>query len=299
MIKYLHSGEIDRSKWDHCIRTSKQNLIYSFSWYLDLVSPGWEGLVLDDYKAVMPLTLKTRFGIKYMYQPLYAQQLGIYSRIYPDNQMTINFLNTLPDEIRYVDYNLNSFHNLKGSKINYSMRANYELKLNTPYENMEGDFSSNTRRNIRKSLLNSELVTNVSPSELVRLKRQNQVIKMKKEFYEWLNIYLHKLIQAGKGRIIGVMAGNKLVAASFIALSMNRLYYLVSASNEHGKRTRAMFAIVDHVIGKYADTGLILDFEGSSIKGVARFFAGFGAEKKDYYNIRINKLPFPLNILKK
>lgn len=299
MIKYLHSGEIDRAKWDHCIQTSRQNLLYGFSWYLDLVSPGWEGLVLDDYKAVMPLTLKNKLGIKYMYQPLYAQQLGVYSRIYPDMQLTMDFLTALPEDIRYVDYNLNSFHSMKGMKIRYSRRTNYELKLNTPYEDLESKFSSNTQRNIRKSLMNSELVNNVSPSELVRLKRQTQVIKMKSEFYEWLNIYLHKMIQAGKGKIIGVMAGKKLVAASFIALSTNRLYYLVSASSEHGKRTRAMFAIVDHVIGKYADTGLILDFEGSNIKGVARFFAGFGAEKKDYYNIRINRLPFPLNIFKK
>ncbi|MFW5819976.1 MAG: GNAT family N-acetyltransferase [Bacteroidota bacterium] len=299
MIKYLHSGEIDRSKWDHCIRTSKQNLIYGFSWYLDLVSPRWEGLVLNDYKAIMPLTVKTRFGIKYMYQPLYAQQLGIYSRIYPDNQLTIDFLKTIPEEIRYVDYNLNSYHSMKGLKIKYSTRSNYELKLNTPYEVLESNFSSNTRRNIRKSLLNSELVNDVSPSELVRLKRQTQVIKMKNEFYEWLNIYLHKLIQGGKGRIIGVMAGEKLVAASFIVLSANKLYYLVSASNEQGKKTSAMFAIVDYIIGKYADTGLILDFEGSSIKGVARFFAGFGAGKKEYYNIRLNRLPFPLCIFKK
>ena len=73
----------------------------------------------------------------------------------------------------------------------------------------------------------------------------------------------------------------------------------MSASNEQGKRSRAMFALIDHIIDKYSDTGLVLDFEGSNIKGVARFFAGFGAEQHDYYNIHINKLPFPLNVLKK
>lgn len=273
--------------------------MYGFSWYLDLVSPGWEGLVLDDYKAVMPLTLKTKYGLRYMYQPLYAQQLGVFSRLYPDKNLSSEFLNSIPSDIKYVDYNLNSLHNLDEKEVKYRIRANYELKLNTPYENLESGFTDNTRRNIRKSILQTELVDNVSPWELIKLKRQSQTIKMNKEFYEWLNIYLHKLIQAGKGKIIGVKAGKKLVAGSFIALSLNRIYYLVSASNEQGKRARAMFALVDHIIDKYADTGFVLDFEGSNIKGVARFFAGFGAERKDYYNIRINKLVFPLNILKK
>ncbi len=299
MIKHLRNGEIDRSKWDQCVLTARQNMIYGFSWYLDLVSPGWEALVLDDYIAVMPLPVKSKFGFRYVYQPLYAQQLGVFSRMYPDKKLSLEFLSSIPSDIKYVDYNLNNFHSLDENDFKVIKKANYELKLNTPYEDLETRFSENTRRNIRKSILHTELADNISPSDLVKLKRQTHTIPMKKEFYEWLNIYLHKLIQGGKGRIIGVSAGNKLVAASFIAVSMSRVYYLVSASNEQGKKTRAMFALIDHVIGKYADTGLVLDFEGSTIKGVARFFAGFGSERKEYYNIRINKLPFPLNLMKK
>jgi hypothetical protein len=299
MIKYITKGEIDRKKWDHCIETSRQNLIYGFSWYLDLISENWDGLVLEDYKAIMPLPYKIRFGIKYLYQPVYGQQLGIYSRLYTDANLTQSFLSKIPDEFRYVDYNLNYLQQEGFEGTKFSKRVNYELKLNTPYDDIESRFSDNTRRNIQKAILQIELEEKVSVPEIVKLKREFEKGRRSPEFYQWLNNYMSRLIQMGKGRIIGVKAGDDLVAAAFVVICMNRIYYLVPVSNEKGKKLRAMFAIIDHIIGKYADTGLILDFEGSIIKGIARFFAGFGAEEKNYHNIRINRLPFPLNILKK
>ncbi len=299
MIKYLQNGEINRNKWDHCVNTSRQNLIYGFSWYLDLVAPGWSGIVLDDYKAVMPLPVRSKLGISYIYQPVYAQQLGIYSRLLPDKDLTEKFLDTIPLSFRYIDYNLNQYHRDRISRFRYTGRTNYELKLNTAYEDIESRFSENTKRNIQKSILHIELAKDVSVPEMVKLKRSIQTKKRDARFYEWLNTYMHKLIQTGRGHLIGIRHEGKLVAGVFFVVCMNRIYYLVSASNEKGKEIRAMFAIVDHLIGKYADTGLILDFEGSSIKGIARFFAGFGAEKTNYFNISANSLPFPLNLLKK
>ena len=82
-------------------------------------------------------------------------------------------------------------------------------------------------------------------------------------------------------------------------MNEGRIYYLTPVSNKEGKEKRAMFAILDYVIGKYADTGLILDFEGSQIPGVARFFAGFGAKPITYFHLKENRLPFPINLLKK
>ena len=56
MIKYLEHEEIDLKKWDATIDASPNGMVYAKSWYLDIVSPGWEGLVNEDYNAVFPLT---------------------------------------------------------------------------------------------------------------------------------------------------------------------------------------------------------------------------------------------------
>ncbi len=45
MIRHLKNDEIEREKWDECIAAAFNGNVYGFSWYLDIVSPGWEALV--------------------------------------------------------------------------------------------------------------------------------------------------------------------------------------------------------------------------------------------------------------
>jgi hypothetical protein len=40
-------------------------LVYGCSWFLDTACPGWDALVMDDYRAVMPLPHATKYFIKY------------------------------------------------------------------------------------------------------------------------------------------------------------------------------------------------------------------------------------------
>ncbi len=59
MINYLKHDQIDQQRWDDCIAHAPNGLVYAWSWYLDIVHPGWEALVeiVDDkYLSVMPLT---------------------------------------------------------------------------------------------------------------------------------------------------------------------------------------------------------------------------------------------------
>jgi hypothetical protein len=56
MIKYLKHKEINKEKWDKCISSSHNKIIYALSWYLDVVSPNWDGLIKGDYEAVMPIS---------------------------------------------------------------------------------------------------------------------------------------------------------------------------------------------------------------------------------------------------
>jgi hypothetical protein len=79
MISYLKHPEIDKQKWDLCIASSSNGMANVNSWYLDIVSPGWEALVQDNYKAIMPVPLKRKYNIPYIIQPLFVQQLGIFS----------------------------------------------------------------------------------------------------------------------------------------------------------------------------------------------------------------------------
>ena len=77
-IAYLTYQQINKSKWDDCINKSINKLIYAESFYLDTITENWDAIVLNDYEAVMPLIWKKKFGIKYLYQPAFLQQAGIF-----------------------------------------------------------------------------------------------------------------------------------------------------------------------------------------------------------------------------
>ncbi len=44
-VQYLKHHEIDKQRWDACIQEARNAQIYALSWYLDVVTPGWEAIV--------------------------------------------------------------------------------------------------------------------------------------------------------------------------------------------------------------------------------------------------------------
>ncbi len=298
MIYFLRESELDRKKWDECITNSKCGHIYGMSWYLDLVSPGWAGLIEDDYRAVMPLPLRKKLGISYVYQPIFAQQLGVYSPYDTSSAKLLEFIEHIPTFIKYVDVNLNYLNDISGLDFQFEKLINHELKLDKAYPELEQSYKKNTRRNIQKSHVNTEIYE-AKVSDLIKLKRENPVHKRGEFFYEWMNRLVSSVIQRGYGFIVGAKAGSKTDASAFFIQYRKRIYYLIPVSGEEAKNSRSMFGIVDHIIDKFAGKGQTLDFEGSVIPGVARFFEGFGATPVIYYNLKINRLPLWLRIFKK
>ena len=75
---------------------SPDALPYARTWYLDVVSPGWEALVADDYDCIMPLPRKRRYGLAYLVQPPLTQQLGVFARQGGSEKMTEAFIRKIP-----------------------------------------------------------------------------------------------------------------------------------------------------------------------------------------------------------
>jgi hypothetical protein len=79
-IKYLRQNQIDKKKWDECIKKSENGLIYAYSSYLDAMADNWDAIIVNDYEVVMPLPWRRKYFIKYLYQPPFIQQLGVFYR---------------------------------------------------------------------------------------------------------------------------------------------------------------------------------------------------------------------------
>ncbi|MFY8166492.1 MAG: hypothetical protein ACOVJ8_07870, partial [Sediminibacterium sp.] len=92
-------------------------------------------------------------------------------------------------------------------------------------------------------------------------------------------------------------SGELLAAGAFLA-HKNRIIFLLGNGSELGKEKGAMTYLMDNIIFLFADHRMILDFEGSEIEGIARFFRSFGAEKRNYYRYKLNRLPWILRLFK-
>jgi len=298
MIRFLQHYEIDRIAWDNCIENSQQGLIYGLSWYLDLVSPGWCALAENDYEAVMPLPVKKKFGINYIIQPVYAQQLGIFSATQVSAEKVSEFISAIPDKYKFLAVNLNFANHFVSGDFKLRSNANYELSLEPDYDYLYRTFSSNTQRNIQKAVgLNINFEG--TADELIELKTENTAKGRRRLPAEYIKKFVSVFLENGKGFICKASVDDKPCAAVFFIYHNKRIYYLIPVSNPTGKEKKAMFAIIDLLIQKFAGSNLVLDFEGSNIPGLARFFEGFAAENVNYSTLTINRLPFPLNLFKR
>lgn len=301
MILYIKNRDIDRAKWDFCIQQSPNPLVYAMSWYLDIVCSGWAALVEDDYKLVFPLTWGSKFGISYLYQPMFTQQLGIFSVKSLPPEKVNQIIQSLPDRYLLADINLWNDIELKLSGAKVYERNNFQLNLDQEYSKIQDGYTSNTQRNIARARNSSLSIQELESDEpILKLKKENLKVGLKGKHFQKLKNLISYTREHNYGKVYGVLDSNsKLLASAFFISYKNRLIYLLSASSKKGKETRAMFFLVDEIIRIKSGMNTLLDFEGSEIAGLARFFSGFGAENVTYRHLSYNNLPFPLQSIYK
>lgn len=305
MIRYLRNHEIDRTRWDDCIRKAFNGNVYAFSWYLDIVAYGWEALVADDYGAVFPLTGRKKAGIHYLFQPLFTQQLGVFSTRRLDAGIVNEFLEAIPLQYRYARINLNR-HNKPAERPNLrvSHLVNIELPLVSAMDEIRNRYSQNTRRNIRKAVHHQLFVTDsIKPDNITGLFRkqsQKRLVRWRNRDYQMLLHLMYTLMHKGMGFASGVYSpDNQIQAAAFFALTHQRMVLLLSAVSETGRGNGAMHFLIDDAIARFNGKCHILDFEGSNDPGLARFYESFGSGVFHYPMIELNRLPQPLRMIYK
>lgn len=298
-IRLLTNHQLDYDKWEGCIGKASSGVLYVHGWYLDLVAEGWQALVFGDYEYVMPLPVKSRFGIKYVYQPTFCQQLGIYPN--PPLEIQKLFAAFLRKRFRLISYQLSTENNVTAFEGYQSVqKVNYTMPLSFGVGARVDGFSNHARRNIAGARKNN---VNIMKGLLPHTYLESKKLLLKKSpdemAYQALTRLMANTVLSGKGVIYAAWSSdNSLCAAAFLIFDMNRIYYLNAFSTEEGRKNRAMYAIVDEIIKEFTGSGFILDFEGSVIEGVARFYKGFGAAPENYFYIYSNRLPFIRKFMK-
>ncbi len=294
MINYLEHNAIDKPKWDALI--AEYGNIYAFSWYLDIVHPGWEALVEDDYQSVMPLTGGKKFGVNYLFQPFFVQQLGVFSKSPMTAETTEAFLKAIPSKYRFAEIRLNEGNTFAEGAQGVEYHRNVLLGLNQEYEAIRANYHQNTKRNLAKAESNNlQLVETVIPYHVVALFRDNRGALLDKWGDAEYNVLTH-LAKVAQKRNAAFMLGvsekgvGQLLCAAIFMKTKGRITFLFSGLTEEGKQRQAMTYLLDQVIQKHSRQPMTFDFEGSDDDNLARFYLGFGGNETKYPSYCFNRL---------
>lgn len=296
-IIHLTNDKIDRARWDDCIRHSTNHSPYALSEYLDALCPTWEALILGGYEMVMPLPVRKKYGILYLYQPFLIPYLGVFGKSL-SKSITDQFLQAIPSSVKWIDITLNPGCTFAEDNPNIPLRTNFFLKLNQPYTLLRSNYRENHIRNLQRAQ-KTGLQTDrmVDPAEIYTIAESYLGPKglFPQENKNAFISLMKRWIDQGFACPYGIRMQGRLLAAALFITFNKRAYYLLVGNHPDGKTLGASHALIDAFIQDHADGDWILDFEGSDIPSLAFFYQGFGSQKESYGWVKINRLPKWIN----
>ena len=286
MITFCSRNTVDIPKYNACVSTSIHTRIYAYSWYLDAVCDQWAVLILDNYQAVMPLPIRKKMGVHYIYQAPWIQQLGIFSNQKLDASAVKAFFKAIPKKFILIDTFLNTGHPVMPF---LKERYNFILPLHSDFKTIKKQFSKNRKRKSKDNFDNFRIEKNGTISTFLDFYKKTQKhTNAHKDALE----KLENLLQANlpKMHIWTVFKDQLLIAGLCWLKDKKRITYLVPIANQEAKKENIPTYLINQLIKDHQNTNLVLDFEGSMIAGVAQFYKSFGAKKEIYYHFRKYKL---------
>ena len=275
MIKYIKRKDLEDDKYDACIENAIQSRIYALSWYLDIVADHWDVLVLDDYKAVMPIPWKQKYLLKYVTQPLFCQQLGVFSSKKISKNQLKTFFSKVPSRFVKVSLCLNPSNYFDDDS---NTRKNYILNLSSDYQSLLANFSRTRRQRVKLGIKNNLKVKPVAIDKLIEIQKRNYNYD---GFSETIILDISEsATEFGRVEVFGVYKENELLGGGLFVKHQERIIYLFSSFTNNGRKYQAATFLINYIIEQNQQQNKVLDFEGGNMKSIGDFFRSFGAEKE-------------------
>ncbi|MCF3107824.1 hypothetical protein LL912_03435 [Niabella sp. CC-SYL272] len=299
-IRFYNRDAIDAGRWDAFVKKSSQYRIYALSTWLDHLAPNWGALINEDYSVVMPLTAKKKYGIRYLAQPRFTQQLGFYTQHPEVMEAGELFLQQAMHLYAFGDVWLNT----PVESVSCFERKNYVLPLQASYAEIHRRYSKSLVHNSLKPALKQQFIYDAELDIINAINAYQQGYQQRMQLVNRDYIPLRNLAEvlSPSGNCFTRTVKDEkgaLLAISLFFCDHQRIYNLCSATTLSGRKRNANYFLYDQLIREFSGSGLILDFEGSSIPGIEAFYKKFGAVPEPYYSVKWNRLRWPLKIFKK
>ena len=300
-IRYLRHEEIDKAKWDHVVAESPEGSIYGCSWMLDAAAGKWDALVSGDYDTIVPLPVRKKWGITYVFQPYFIQCLPLMGKkALSANDVSLLFTH-IAGRFKWVFANF-SHTPQPAIKAAVRKRVNFILPIPAKADDLLYRKKKDVKQNLRKTkgLYLKEGVPPAMVADMFYEVYGRKYYAGGRKITGNLTNLLTSAIQRESGQCYGVAnAQDEIIFSAAVLHFSNRLVYLVSAPTGEGRIKSAAHFFIDEMISRHMNKGLIFDFEGSDIPSVAGFYRKFNPQDEFYYEVKINNLSWPWRLFKK
>lgn len=284
---------------------SNENIpIFMTDWWMDAVCAGkeWDVLLSIDkngtIQAALPYLIRKRAWMRYIVMPQMTQIGGIWLRDDLHNNPTLILqickdfttqLDALNLAYYYQHYPIFSpmpnYMQTMGFKIN--KRTTYQILDLSNIDNIIEAFSKNKKRQLQKALsLHAD--TQMTAEEFYRFHLQCMRTQGKEISYtrEFLLVLDRKTQRKNQSTILSIRnLDNQVLAAAFLVWDKHKMYYLIPCYDPTHKESGASALLVLEAIKLARKEGVIFDFEGSMVKGIANHYKQFGSTPTTYYSV--------------
>ena len=319
----LQRHQINDTAWNALVDEARHSVVYAYTWYLDCVSPLWQALVVVDsaltsgiqgtpsteYRMVMPLPVRKKWGMSVVQQPLFCQYLGLFSKEEISETDLTRFLHSLSQHFPYIsDYDFHPAQTYLLRKVppgfsdfEVQEKTTHWLSLAKTYPELSESYSTDRKKNLKKSRkYDWECVKSEDPEPLIAIFQKNhaaQIENVQASAYVLVR-ELTRLLQNKKiATIYYARRQGTLHAGIMIFEKADMGIYIFNAADEVGRRGNARSFLLDRYFQQQAGRMKVFDFESPEVASIAQFYHSFGAERQTFISIKKNKLPFPFRQL--
>lgn len=278
--------------------------IFQQPWWLETVAPGsWDQVTAvkgEEVRGRLPYLKTSRMGITLSMLPPLTPHLGPW--IKPSEG---KYANRLSNEKRVLDeliqglpkfdyfkqnfnYHIENWLPFYWAGFSQTTRYTYVLDdISDPDKVWEG-IQGNIRREIKKARKQVSVEETSDIEELWKLhrltfERQNSETNHSKEEVKRV---ADAVTNRNSGKIfIARDSDEKPHAAILVVWDQQSAFYLLGGADPELRNSGASSLLLWHAIQYVANKTRKFDFEGSMLKPIERFFRGFGAHQKRYFQI--------------
>lgn len=273
--------------WDRL--AGRAEVPYSLSRYLDACASRWDALVWGDYEFGIALPWFRRWGIMPTgYTPPFLPRLDWLGSESIPAEWQLPLEDYLCKLFRRTDWVLAVRSEIQKTE---RRKPNFILPLNKPYEILSRGYSESHKRMLKKAAqaglsLNRGLT---DQRQFLDFHQKWNGGKSGTEAVKRLPALLDFILSENMGELreLRDTAGSLLAAGLFLR-HRSRIINLVPVTADAGRAQGAMHFLLDGIIRESCGSEQILDFEGSVLPGVARFYAGFGAGAEFFFKLSCN-----------